>query len=192
MSKLAISFVAFILLTFVFVTGLGSALWPTDYGVKLFDMLKQNPKNERVSETEIVRAVEGFRKWTKAHKLDRRVVYNLTYGESKAGQVYAFNPDYDARGLMQIREIALQHYLIFHWSERWEFYDGKGNLKKGALYNPEAQYRVGCWLLQNLRKSFKGDMRLAIAAYNTGEATMRKSIFALGWADKMLDGGIGE
>jgi soluble lytic murein transglycosylase len=43
-----------------------------------------------------------------------------------------------------------------------------------SLYDPAINIRIGCWYLDNLRKQFKGDIDLALAAYNGGSGNVEK------------------
>ncbi|MFD3157653.1 lytic transglycosylase domain-containing protein [Haloimpatiens sp. FM7330] len=42
------------------------------------------------------------------------------------------------------------------------------------LYNPEVNIKMGCWYIDNLKKEFKDDMNLVLAAYNGGRGNVKK------------------
>jgi soluble lytic murein transglycosylase len=42
------------------------------------------------------------------------------------------------------------------------------------LFHPATNVRLGTWLLADLRRSFRGDMVLALAAYNAGAGSVRQ------------------
>ncbi len=66
------------------------------------------------------------------------------------------------RGLMQIMP-ATQEWIAGQLGEA---------LPPGAGFTPEANVRMGAWLLHFLLQYFNGDLELAIAAYNGGAASV--------------------
>jgi soluble lytic murein transglycosylase len=69
-----------------------------------------------------------------------------------------------ARGLMQIIS-STQTWIAEQLGE---------DIQPGDAYTPQANIRMGAWFLHFLTDYFKGDLELAIAAYNGGVASVEE------------------
>ncbi|MCM8710357.1 lytic transglycosylase domain-containing protein [Clostridium sp. SYSU_GA19001] len=70
-----------------------------------------------------------------------------------------------AYGLMQITS------LTGEWAAKEMKIE---NYKEDMLLEPEFNIKMGCWYIDNLKKEFKGNMDLVLAAYNGGRGNVQK------------------
>ena len=95
-----------------------------------------------------------------SYGLDAGLVAAVIYQESKF-QTDA-KSDSGAVGLMQLRPETAQGIALRTGGNAFEVDD---------LYDPEINVRYGCWYLRHLLRKY-GDERLALAAYNAGQANV--------------------
>ena len=178
-----------VLITYLPLT-LNSSVPEKDYALEFYEMVKSNKRNRRIriKASMYAEAAVSFRKFSKSYGVDPRIFFNLLRGESVRGHIYAFNRPYEARGLGQIREIVALDYWRRNKDIKGLFHKGKLNI--WVLYRPRNNIKISAWLLSRLIKSYKGDVRKAIAAYNTGPGTLAKVEFAYRWADGIMERGL--
>jgi Transglycosylase SLT domain len=92
----------------------------------------------------------------KQHGLDWRLVTAIMAAES------SFNPcalsPKGAMGLMQIMPTVAKEYQI----------------EPNEAFNPDKNIRAGVLLLKRLKKRYKGNLKLTVAAYNAGEGNVAR------------------
>jgi soluble lytic murein transglycosylase len=95
------------------------------------------------------------------YNLDPYLVYSMIKAES------SFNPDAisyaDAKGLMQLTDSTGA------WIAKKL---GIDDFSTSMLYDPEINIRFGCWYIKWLIQQYKGDVDLAVIAYNSGLGTV--------------------
>ncbi|HHY91392.1 MAG TPA: lytic transglycosylase domain-containing protein [Clostridiales bacterium] len=107
---------------------------------------------------------EGIvRKYANEYDLDPYLIFSIIKVESKFYEK-AQSPK-NARGLMQISPVTGQ------WASK-EL--GISDYTEDLLFVPNVNIRIGCWYLDKLRKEFKGDWALILAAYNGGSGNVAK------------------
>ena len=109
--------------------------------------------------------------YSQEYGLDQMLVYSVIKIESK------FNPyatsSKGAKGLMQITP-STGEYLSKLLGDK--------DFSENMLYEKETNIRYGCFYLSKLISDFKGDLVLALAAYNGGEGNVRR------WLEKHDEG----
>ena len=109
--------------------------------------------------------------YSQEYGLDPMLVYSVIKIESK------FNPyavsSKGAKGLMQITP-STGEYLSRLLGDK--------DFSENILYDKDTNIRYGCFYLSKLITDFKGDLVLALAAYNGGEGNVRR------WLEKHEEG----
>ncbi|MFS8501725.1 MAG: lytic transglycosylase domain-containing protein [Caldicoprobacter sp.] len=95
--------------------------------------------------------------------LDPYLVCAVIWVESKFNEVATSHKG--ARGLMQVIPSTGQ------WAAQKLGIEGYTD---DSLYDPAVNIRIGCWYLNRLRHHFKGNMGLALAAYNGGSGNVER------------------
>jgi len=100
-------------------------------------------------------------KYSKEFKVDEYLIYSIIKTESKFNKKAISNKG--AKGLMQVTDQTAT------WAAK--------ELKLGNsmdIYEPDYNIRIGVWYLARLKKEFKGNIALSVAAYNGGSGNVRK------------------
>ncbi|MBM7582191.1 soluble lytic murein transglycosylase [Caldicoprobacter guelmensis] len=102
-------------------------------------------------------------RYASEYGLDPYLVCAVIWVESKFDEVATSHKG--ARGLMQ----------VIPSTGRWAAEKlGIQGYDDDSLYDPAVNIRIGCWYLDRLRSQFKGDLDLALAAYNGGSSNVEK------------------
>ena len=64
---------------------------------------------------------------------------------------------------------------------------GLPNFSDARLYDPDVNIRLGCWYLRNLLTEFKGQLPIALAAYNGGRGNVQNWLATGAWTGKEED-----
>lgn len=113
-------------------------------------------KSQRVENYESLMAQHAA-----ATNLPVELVRAVVMAES-GGNPQALSPR-QARGLMQITALTEQDVL-----------ERNADMKKGDLYDPDYNLRIGTTYLAYLLERFDGDQTLTLAAYHMGPSAVRK------------------
>jgi soluble lytic murein transglycosylase len=93
-----------------------------------------------------------------------------------------FNPNAtspkDARGLMQILP-STGSWVVSQI--------GLPSFSPESLYDPDINVRVGSWYLRHLLQQFKGNLPIALAAYNGGSGNVQKWIAESRWSGDVTE-----
>lgn len=102
-------------------------------------------------------------RYASEYRLDPYLVCAVIWVESKFNE--AATSHKGARGLMQ----------VIPSTGRWAAEKlGIEGYSDDSLYDPAVNIRIGCWYLDRLRNHFKGNLDLALAAYNGGSGNVEK------------------
>lgn len=102
-------------------------------------------------------------RYASEYGLDPYLVCAVIWVESKFDEVATSHKG--ARGLMQ----------VIPSTGRWAAEKlGIQGYDDDSLYDPAVNIRIGCWYLDRLRSQFKGNLDLALAAYNGGSSNVEK------------------
>lgn len=97
------------------------------------------------------------------YRLDPYLVCAVIWVESKFNE--AATSHKGARGLMQ----------VIPSTGRWAAERlGIEGYSDDSLYDPAVNIQIGCWYLDRLRNHFKGNLDLALAAYNGGSGNVER------------------
>ena len=104
-------------------------------------------------------------KYSTANNLDSKLVYAIIKAESNFDPNITSNSG--AMGLMQIMEETAKEI-----AEELDY----DYVTKEILYQPEVNIMIGTRYFSNLLKAYKGNLNLALAAYNAGMGNVNKWI----------------
>ena len=100
-------------------------------------------------------------KYSEEFGIDEYLIYSIIKTESKFNKKAISNKG--AKGLMQVTDKTATWAAI--------------ELKLGDsvdIYKPDCNIRIGVWYLARLKKEFRGDLVLSVAAYNGGSGNVRR------------------
>ena len=176
----------------LFALCLGRPYDPTDYGLELYRLIRGTEQQKKT-------AMTALRKYCKRYGVKEKKMYNVIKLESQ-GKIKAFCRRTEARGLCQLREIALKslpfadRYYLYYRDENGRL---KRTLNKKRVYDIDWNIRAGCSFMSvcqdmapNIRRRFPFWMRLFISEekvsvfmYNWGYGNVSNMLGAMKYAE---------
>ncbi len=115
---------------------------------------------------------ETIIKYSNEYNLDPVLVTSIIWVESKFDTKAISSKG--AKGLMQIASIT------GNWASRELKIE---DYTESLLYEPDINIKIGCWYLDRLRKEFRNNIYLVLAAYNGGSGNVTKWLQDIRYSD---------
>lgn len=115
-------------------------------------------------------------KYAEKNELEVSMLTAVILSESKF--YYSAQSHRGAKGLMQ----------LMPETAKWVAGEiGQENFEEEQLLDPDTNIKLGSWYLASLKKEFKGNEILMLAAYNAGRGNVNEWIVNYGWENDFSD-----